>query len=148
MVGKFDESVTITMAGTNAKADCSSRAQAHAKLVQDVVKEHPSSVLTDAKALDALEAKLMEQLNQNLGSGYMDQVSVAKKKKPVAPAESASDDAARAPSAPSEGASAAERAAPPPAASASPATPPSKPKAPVAKQIWTPCRKAGCKSCG
>lgn len=147
--------------GVNAIKDCSTQSAAHAALVQKHTSTHPSSVLQDATAIQALEDTIMGEINLTLPQGYMDGVSIGEAKKAPAKVsrDSASDSAAsrsversasaRAPAAPAAQAPAesAGASAPPQAkAMRKPPSAPTKPRV-AFKEIWAPCRRSGCTTC-
>lgn len=139
----------------------SQRAQAHAEAVRAAAAEVESSVLGDAAALDAFEARLLQALSGDVPDGYVEEVSVAKAGAPPAPLEreEAADEGAPseapAPAAPQASepapaaASAARVEAPATAAKAQARAPLAKGEASSgAPQVWTPCRTPGCTTCG
>ncbi len=125
--------------GASIQADFVRLSKQHTELVLKTVNEHPSSALTDAAALDALEAALLSAINGTLHSGYIDEVSVAKKAEEPSP--DSEPEPAREAEAPAEEVmhEAREEAAPTPA--------PVK-RGPKTRSFWTTCRKPGCTTCG
>jgi hypothetical protein len=144
--------------GVNAIKDCSTQSATHAALVEKHASLHPSSVLQDAAAIQALEDAITNEINATLPQGYMNGVSIGQAK--AAPAKVAPDSAsdssaykssersapARAPAAPAASAPMENAGAPAPAQAKSLSKTPSKPRA-IFKEIWAPCRRSGCTTC-
>jgi hypothetical protein len=134
--------VVTPLEGMDVQGDFVRLSQTHAQLVTDEAKGVPASVLSDAAALDAFEAKLFDRLVSTLSSGYLDEVSAAK----AEPESASAPEPARESEAADVAYERAEEAAPAEAA-AEPAAVPVKPSL-SASRIWAACRRPGCTTCG
>jgi len=132
----------------DAAADASKLAAEHADQIRQVAAGRPSSILADAKALDAFEDAVRDALNPTLRGGYLEEVSAAEAEREPEKVEDRADAAEDAAS--EEEADAApmdDVAGDVPGDVPAPAAAPRITKPLKARKLWSPCRKAGCVHC-
>lgn len=139
--------VVVPRRGQDVRGDVSSKAAEHAQLVQKLLKEHPVDMLGDAASLGDLEDLLRAAINRTVAGGYIKEISIARARPPRPKQEAAGDEKAalEEPAAPAKRAPARAPTAGKPAGKVAP--PPENKLAKV-KQIWAPCRRSGCTTCG
>lgn len=125
----------------------------HVTAVKAAAKALPGATIDTADGLDALGARILEEVRSATPGLVVEGVQVAPAHEPSAepaPAPPSADAAAPAESAGQARSSSAEGAAPASAGDARASAAPAKPGKPplTGKQVWVPCRKPGCTSCG
>ncbi len=134
--------------GSDPATDMQAKAKEHADLVRKTVSTHDSAALSDAKALQALEQAILAALNQTLGGGYFQELSLAEAgRKQTGKKDDRADAQPMRDAAPMDDAADADRSEGDVAYdSAAPPAPRLETKL-KAKKLWTPCRRTGCTTC-
>jgi len=134
--------------GADPAADMQAKAKEHADLVRKTAAGHDSTALGDAKSMQALEQAMLAALNQTLGLGYFEELSLAEAgRKPAGKRDDAGQAQPMRDSAPMDDASDADVPEGDVAYDSAPAAPPRVATPLKAKTLWTPCRRTGCANC-